>query len=177
MHSLERIPNEANIGLVNGPSARAISSAGTAISVLIVGVCVLVSSCKGSGEQIWSAEVRSPDGTMVASGRTYANSGLGTASIDTAVYLRQTNSPRSQGEAILGLSGGTEVPPSVSGVRMDWLTPTHLELTYAGGRTIEFQAVRCLGIDITVRALSSIDSSPLGLRRNVELGRQLGNGK
>lgn len=38
---------------------------------------------------------------------------------------------------------------------MNWMTSTHLELTYNGPRTIDFEAVRCHGVDISVRDLSS----------------------
>jgi hypothetical protein len=37
-------------------------------------------------------------------------------------------------------------------VKMDWLSPSHLELTYEGQRTIDFQAVRYAGVDISVRS-------------------------
>ena len=37
---------------------------------------------------------------------------------------------------------------------MNWLTATHLELTYRGDSTLDFQAVRCHGIEISVRELS-----------------------
>jgi hypothetical protein len=36
-------------------------------------------------------------------------------------------------------------------VGMKWLTPTRLELTYKGRRPIDFQAVKCDGVEITVR--------------------------
>jgi hypothetical protein len=44
---------------------------------------------------------------------------------------------------------------------MNWLTPTHLELTYKGRRTLDFEAVKCHGVDISVRELSgdAINSS------------------
>ena len=45
--------------------------------------------------------------------------------------------------------------PGATNVEMKWLTPTHLELTYKGHRTLDFQAVKCYGIDITVRAIPS----------------------
>jgi hypothetical protein len=34
------------------------------------------------------------------------------------------------------------------------LTPKHLELTYKGRRMLDFQAVKCHGVDISVRDLS-----------------------
>jgi len=40
------------------------------------------------------------------------------------------------------------------GVEMKWITPTHLDLAYKGQRTLDFQAVKCAGIDISVRDVS-----------------------
>jgi hypothetical protein len=37
----------------------------------------------------------------------------------------------------------------------NWLTPKHLDLTYKGRRTLDFQAVKCAGIDISLRSLSN----------------------
>ncbi len=55
---------------------------------------------------------------------------------------------------ILEFSGGQSESDGMR-VGMNWLTPTHLELTYKGQRTIDFQAVKCAGVDVSVRDLSS----------------------
>jgi hypothetical protein len=55
---------------------------------------------------------------------------------------------------ILQLSDDYETPSDEISVEMKWLTPTHLELTYKGHRTLDFQAVKCFGVDISVRDLS-----------------------
>lgn len=39
-------------------------------------------------------------------------------------------------------------------VEMNWLTPTHLEVTVEGNQSIVFQVVKWDGIDISVRDLS-----------------------
>jgi hypothetical protein len=39
-------------------------------------------------------------------------------------------------------------------VEMNWLTPTHLELTFKGNQSIVFQAVKWGGIEISIRDLS-----------------------
>jgi hypothetical protein len=56
-----------------------------------LGVCVLAISCQREGDTIWSAELRSPDGRWIASARTIENSGFGTGSIQTNVYLKRTS--------------------------------------------------------------------------------------
>jgi hypothetical protein len=122
-----------------------------AISLIIIGVCVFVTGCTGS-ETIWSAEVRYPDGSMLASGCTIANSGFGTGYIWTAVYLNGAKSSQPPIE-ILELTDEVEKPSDEISVEMTWLTPTHLELTYKGHRTLYFQAIKWAGVDISVRDL------------------------
>ena len=128
-----------------------------ATSLITIAACVLLSGCKG-GDTIWSAEARSPDGNRIASGRTIANSGFGTGYIWTAVYLNWTKGSQ-RPTAILQLSDTFEMPSDEINVEMKWLTPTHLELTYKGHRTLDFQAVKCFGVDISVRDLSSESTS------------------
>ncbi len=136
---------------INKPGS-GLSSIRKATCFLVVGVCVLVFGCRGS-EKIWSAEARSPDGKMLATARTIAQSGFGTGYIGTIVYLNWSKGSQPPME-ILGLSGGTEAPGATS-VEMKWLTSTHLELTYKSPRTLDFQAVKCDGVDISVRDLSN----------------------
>jgi hypothetical protein len=134
-----------------------------ATSLLVVGLCIFLSGCKGS-ETIWSAEARSPDGKMIATGRTVAQSGFGTGYIGTTVQVNWTQGKQHPVE-VLELSDGSEVPPDSTSVEMKWLTPTHLELTYRAPRSLDFQAVKCCGnIDITTRNLSSPASSTSALR-------------
>jgi hypothetical protein len=136
--------------------AGAFASIHKAASLLIFGACLLASGCKSS-ETIWSAEARSPDGTMIASARTVAQSGFGTGYIGTIVYLNWARGSQPKME-ILGLSDESEAPGATN-VEMNWLTPTHLELTYKGHRTLDFQAVKCNGVDISVRDLSGETTS------------------
>jgi hypothetical protein len=60
------------------------------ISLIIVAVCLLGFGCEYS--TVWKAEVRSPDGSWIASARTVQGGGPGTAHLDTIVYLQQINS-------------------------------------------------------------------------------------
>jgi hypothetical protein len=60
---------------------------------------------------------------------------------------------------ILAFSDG---PPGPDGMKvgMNWLSPTHLELTYKGQRNLDFQAIKFGSVDITVRDLSSGTTGP-----------------
>ena len=145
------------MGQISKPDKCCLAMIGKAMSLLLFGVCILVSGCKGS-ETTWSAEVRSPDGSLFASARTVEQSGFGTGAIGTAVYLNWTKGSQSP-MLILAFSDGPAGPDGMK-VGMKWLTPTHLELTYKGQRTLDFQAVRCAGIDISVRDVSSEAAKP-----------------
>ena len=126
------------------------------VMLLIVISCVLASGCK---EPItWSAESRSPDGKMIATAKTDDESGPGTDFIQTTVYLNWVTN-KNPPTMILAFSDG---PPGPDGMKvgMNWITPKHLELTYKGKRTFDFQAIKCDGIDISVRDISSEATKP-----------------
>jgi len=44
-------------------------------------------------------------------------------------------------------------------LKMNWLISSHLELAYTKHPSLDFQAVKCAGIDISVRDLSSETTS------------------
>ena len=121
------------------------------ILLLIFGLCVSISSCDGP-KTTWSAESRSPDGKMIATAYTIQTSGIGTGDPGTSVYLNWTTGSQSP-TIILSFAEGPGEPGNMN-LGMNWLTPKHLELTYKGRRTLDFQAVKCHGVDISVRDLS-----------------------
>jgi len=117
-----------------------------AVLLLTFGACAFISGCKAS--PIWSTESRSPDGKMAATAEAFTNGGFVAPGPPTArVYLKQTAGSQ---KAML-VFAFSEGPPDGMQVNMNWLTPTHLELTYEGRHTIDFQAVKYAGVDISVR--------------------------
>jgi hypothetical protein len=119
------------------------------IPFLVLGVWMLVSGCRNT-EQTWSLEVRSPDGRYIVSARTLEPGGWGTGSPpQTTVDLNWTHGSQSPAE-IFAFVDGPDQPGGMS-VGIHWLTSTHLELVYKGHPTIDFQAVKCRGVDIGAR--------------------------
>ena len=126
-----------------------------------MGVCVLGSGCRNVATT-WSAEARSPDGLWLATARSQQVGGPGTAYDGTSVYLKwiKGSQPPTQ---VLGFSHQY----ATMNLKMEWLTPAHLEVTYGASArpgdhvSLDFQVVKCGGIDISVRDLSSekIDTS------------------
>ena len=70
----------------------------------------------------------------------------------TDVHLKSAYGSRGQ-TSVLELADATDDPVDTR-VEMNWLTPTHLELTFKGNQSVVFQAVKWDGIDISVRDLS-----------------------
>lgn len=124
-----------------------------ALSVLILGLCVVAFGCRGS-DTTWSDEARSPDGKMIAIARTVVSGGFGTDGYSSTVSLNWTAGSQDPVNILVFTDAPSE-PTNTPVVSMNWLSPTHLELTYKGHRTIAFQAVKCDGIDISLRNLSS----------------------
>lgn len=138
--------------LGQGKSFLALGAVAPLIVVLLLSACI-----KGGSETTWSAESRSPDGKRIASAFTVEQSGFGTGGGGTDVYLNFTAGSQSK-LLILAFSDGPSVPGGMN-VGLNWLSPTHLELAYKGERPLDFQAVKCYGVDISVRVLPSEASS------------------
>jgi hypothetical protein len=149
--------NGGEMRLIDKPCTGVKPSFGRVISLLLIGFLVLAIGCKSGSEKIWSAGSQSPDGRWLASARTVAQSGFGTGYIGTRVYLNWTKGSQAEVQ-ILGFSYEYEVPRGITNVEMNWVTPTHLEVTYKGNPTVVFQAIKCGDVDITVRDLSGVSS-------------------
>jgi hypothetical protein len=121
-------------------------------AVLAFGVCILVAGCRDIATT-WSAEARSPDGHWVATARTQQWGGPGTAYDATSVFLKQGSQPPTQ---ILGFSHQY----ATMNLKMTWVTPAHLEVTYGPSErpgdhvSVDLQVVRIAGVDISLRKLS-----------------------
>jgi hypothetical protein len=88
---------------------------------------------------------------------TEQHSGPGNALLQTTVRLKHTKGPKEP----IGVLLFTQDAKSID-LKMNWLTPSHLEVTYKQPAVIDFQAIKCGGVDISVRDLSSgtTSSSP-----------------
>ena len=114
---------------------------------------LLLVGCQDSAV-IWSAKSLSPDGHWLASARTDQYGGPGTASVQTTVYLKWLNGTQPPVQ-ILEFTNASAYPSGSTTVAMNWRSQTHLEVTYNGNATLNFQAVKCGNITISVRDISS----------------------
>jgi len=119
---------------------------------IIVGLCYLV-GCKNS-ERTWTAEMKSPDGRFIATAETLEPGGWGNgAPPETYVDLNWASGSQKP-TVVFSFNDGPNEPGGMNvGVR--WLTPRHLELTYKGNPTIDFQAIKWGEVEISVRPQSN----------------------
>ena len=124
-----------------------------AIPLTAIAACVLLCGCGPT--KTWSAEAPSPDGYWLAVARSEQWSGPGNAYDATTVYLKSLKGSHPPMQ-VLGFSHEY----ATMNLKMEWATPTHLHVTYGESArprdhvSLDFQAVKCAGIDISLQYLS-----------------------
>lgn len=111
----------------------------------IVALCVVAGGCGQDMATIWSTESRSPDGGWVAKAHTDQYGGPGTAAVISTVSLQRTAGRQDEIEVLELWQDSYPIT-----LALEWLTPTHLHIAYRGRATIDFQAIKAAGIDISV---------------------------
>jgi hypothetical protein len=129
--------------------------------LLTIATCLLASGCQDdSAKTTWSAETKSPDGDWLAIARSQQWSGPGNAYDATTVSLKRTSGDTTPIKVL-----DFDHDYATMDINMKWLTPTHLEVMYGASSlpgdhvNVNFQAIRCAGIDISLRDISSDTSS------------------
>lgn len=126
---------------------------------LLVTAISFFCGCRDVGTT-WSAQVRSPDGKWIALARSEQWGGPGGAADATRVYLKWTKGDVAPIE-ILAFSHEY----ATMSLKMEWLDPQHLIVTYgpsgkpADKVNLNFQAVRCSDVSISLREASTPDSN------------------
>jgi len=133
---------------------------------LLILLCLLASGCSRDVPTIWRYEIKSPDGAWMAIAHTEQDGGFGSAWIGTRVDLESTNGTVNRGKPFnildfdcLGPAAHAYVFDNANaggtiGLRMRWLTPSQLEVTYDGRAAINLQVARFAGINIFLRDTS-----------------------
>lgn len=121
----------------------------TKVLLLSISICVLISGCRDVAT-IWTTEALSPDGQWHAIARTDEYGGPGTAGLQTIVSLRANKGSQTPIQILLF----TQNEKSID-LQMKWLSASHLEVTYKRHPSLDFQVIKCAGIDISVQDLSS----------------------
>jgi hypothetical protein len=125
--------------------------------VLLIFVIGFLAGCKNS-ERAWSEQSKSPDGKLIATAETLEPGGWGTgAPPETYVNLNWTSGSQNP-TVVFSFNDGPNEPGGMK-VGMHWLTPRHLELTYKGNPTIDFQAIKWTEVEISARPESGSSSA------------------
>jgi hypothetical protein len=112
----------------------------------------LFSSCDAV-RTIWSDYSKSPDGRWIASAHSEESRGPGINFVKTVVELKRVDDPDHRTQILL-----FDHQTDTVGLQMKWLSPTHLDVTYNQHASLDFQVVKCAGIEISVRDLSATHS-------------------
>jgi hypothetical protein len=122
--------------------------------VVVCGICLEMCGCRNP-EIVWSAESKSPDGKMVATGQAFANGGFGVSGIPaTFVYLNWASGSQKPKEVLEFANESDTVADEA--VEIKWLSPTQLGVAYHKDKQdIQCQAIKFGDIAISVRNLSS----------------------
>lgn len=111
---------------------------------VVAAVAIPLAGCDPT-DILLKEETRSPDGYWTVQTVIQRISGPGINSIDTYVFLSRT-SGHGKGTQILELN----VPTADKGeVMVTWRDKNHLELGYHKEAEIDFQAIKCAGVEIS----------------------------
>lgn len=139
-----------------------------AVLTLVLGLAALtLAGC--SAPTVWTAALPGPDRKFAAIARTIQAGGFGTANIDTAVYLTTTLYASPPVEvADFSCPGPVPHPYKLDNVRnaggtiglkMKWLGPRRLEITYSGKPQLYLKMSQLWGVQISVRRLDADGSA------------------
>jgi hypothetical protein len=118
---------------------------------LAVLACVILSSCGSNVSTIWSTQSESPDGRWIATAMTEEHGGPGNALLQTVVLLKHTKGPKEPIQVLLLTHNDVK---SVN-LSLLWVAPSRLEVTYRQPVIVDFQAVKCGGVEISLKDLSA----------------------
>jgi len=116
---------------------------------MAITACVFAFGCDKNPYTVWRAEARSPDSVFLATALGQQWSGPGNAYAATSVYLKRGMQDSVE---VLGFNNDY----GAMWLRMQWLTPRHLEVTYgpktsADSISVAFQAVKFMDVEISLR--------------------------
>jgi hypothetical protein len=115
---------------------------------LVLGCSSLLLGCQKNNSEMPIQEVQSPDKHYTASVFTIINAGFGTGYVATFVTLRQKG--QSKGMEILEFSNNATYRDGITPLDMRWNSSNNLKVTYKGNPSVDFQSVKCAGVEITL---------------------------
>ena len=120
----------------------------TLVLPLVLGCSFLLVGCQRDNSELPISEVQSSDKHYTASVFTCINAGFGTGSVATYVTLKQKG--HSKSVKILEFSDNATYRDGITPLVTRWDSPNHLKVIYKGNPSIDFQAVKYAGVEITL---------------------------
>jgi hypothetical protein len=121
------------------------------IAVTMVLNTIALMGCESATKTVWLAQSKSSDGAWLAMAHTENTDGPGINAQYTTVEMKQNISTTSPIEVLVL----DEDEQAVRDLKMNWISPDHLDITYRGDPQILFQAIKAFGKDVTVEHLSN----------------------
>ncbi|HEV2645725.1 MAG TPA: hypothetical protein VGU46_05100 [Acidobacteriaceae bacterium] len=111
---------------------------------------------------VWKESIHSPDGAWIAEARTDQWGGFGSAYVATTVSLTRVDRTYNKGKAfdILIYPGGGQIPKTYvlsddnadQDLNLNWLSPTHLEITHASPMEApNLEVIRFGNVDVSYK--------------------------
>jgi hypothetical protein len=133
---------------------------GKIILLTVLAIFLMGTGC-GASEKTWSTESQSPDGRWLAMAQTVQAGGFGTSTTTTDVSLKWTKGSDRPETILVFVHDPSSVPDSIH-LSMNWVAPSHLEVTFDGHPRINFQVVKYGDVEISLRDLSSVPAARHG---------------
>ncbi len=120
----------------------------TVSTLLLALSCSALPGCAPNPQVIWSTTAPSPDGLWVASVQTKMWSGPGIGTVGSMAYLARSSEADKTIEILTYREGANIVHPELK-----WQSPKELLILIPADTSVDFQAIKCAGIAITLQHL------------------------
>ena len=119
---------------------------------LVLVFCASVLGCRNS-MTIWSSESMSPDSKWIATAKSVEHRGPGNNDLETMVALKRADNTGESTE-VLGFFHDPNLVTNSIDLRMKWLDPSHLEVSYSNHPRVYYRLPRVVDVEITTQDLS-----------------------
>lgn len=119
---------------------------------IVLGLCLCTAAC-GDSDPDWKFERKSPDGYWLAEAKNIHTAGWGTDTDTTYVTLMRPSVSNHDETIVIDLDTKSI---QTGGVELNWLSNRHLEVVYGRGSEVEFQAIKLVDVEISLRHVDQV---------------------
>jgi hypothetical protein len=107
--------------------------------------------CQSATQTIRKSESKSPDGGWLVLTHTENTDGPGINAQYTTIEMKQSFDGAKPVEILVFDEGSEEAKD----IKANWVSPSHLNITYRGNPEILFQAIKAFGMDVSLERLTN----------------------